>query len=511
MNWLVLFIFIGGALATPIQQGVHKIVHYKADKDGIIQKISGEEAALPQPIVWNQDQPIVVEPAPLIYSSGGSVITERDQQRHINVEDEIESREDDSISTFETQPETGPKDDSGNIQLYSNDQRPIQTGTTLLGSGILPVKGVVEQQVGLIQREHQFPEVVTGQRRLVETVPQQQNSNKARSLQENSAINIVHQTLQHGTPVSVQEYRVSPQGVRLPVIQYQWNPEQQSIPQTWLRRQSNQFVNVPVKGGPVQYQYFIKPVIPSNINPFNRQQIQTYVIQQEQNQQGQTVGSLNVQEQPQEVTVNQRNENIRPVNVVQRVTETVKPNIQTTGVKSFVQYSDQKIDDNSRPVVSGQTIVGYQSVDAQPQISQQIPVQLQTFDSRYQSYVPIIVEPAQSPINQYQQVQVQSIPYYTYGQRNRVPITYSITGGIPLAQGIQYSNVEQPIRTVDIIQPQQQQQNVYKPRVISYQAVKGVQQNQQVQNRGQDLSVNPSSAGQLSSVRQIGVKGVVSV
>ncbi|CAG2178545.1 unnamed protein product, partial [Oppiella nova] len=291
-------------------------------KDGLTSQVDGVSGVpVSQPIVWNQNEPIYIEPAPLTYGSVKSepFLTERDQQRYLNIDESLEAREEDynpfGHHYFTVNDEVKPvneqsvpvvdsKDDVkvDNQKQVVNEQQP-----SLLVSGISPVN--IQRQV-LTNDDQIFPQVITGQRRLVEPIPQQQYAVKGRS-QVSQVVRpifgygspvipqkqVVYQTVQHGLPISIEEHRVSSQGVRRPTVQYQLKPVQQRVqqvqqvsqlqshvPQEWVRKPSYQVLTSGVKGSsPRNYQYFIQPVIPQPLNiEIQRQQVQQPVQQQQQ-------------------------------------------------------------------------------------------------------------------------------------------------------------------------------------------------------------------------------------
>jgi hypothetical protein len=514
----VLLLLIGGCFATPIQQGGIRIYQYTAGKEGINTQNDGSRP-LPQPIIWNQDQPIIVEPAPLTYGSvkGGSLITERDQQRHLNIDEEIESREE--VSAEETKPDSEVNLDSRDV-VKVDDQRPVQTETAaLLGSSILPLKGGVKQIVSL-DNEQVFPQVVSGQRRLVETQPQQY-SVKGKSLNTISGAspsvdNVGYQALHYGIPISVEEHRVTSQGVKRPVVQYQLQPAvNQEVTREVVRRPTYQVVQQSVKGVPRQVHYVIQPIIPSSINYVSRQPVQSVNrVQVLSQSEGKQIENLVRQTQDETQGAINRDVDLRPIQLGQGTGEALRPEdlLQKQGVKTLVQLSNQKInrDETVRhvPVISGQRVVGYQLVSTQPQTQYQTLVpseqslvsnQQVVYTQNGQQYVPYVIQQQipQTDVQQYYQThQVQS-----YGQQDDNQFNPYISQQIPYVQPIQYSEsnlprVEQPVRTIS----------------QTHHGLQGVQQIQtdRVVNRGQDLRVNPLPVNQRSTV-VTGVKGAVNV
>lgn len=282
MRQVILFLLVGGCLSTPIQQGALRIVKYTAGRDGINTQNDNRPEVGPQPVVWSPDESIIVEPSPLTYGSlrGESLLTERDQQRHITLEDEVESREEDpEVTKVESQLKVDSKEGR---ERTGEDQRPVHTETAAqLGSSQLNLKDGI-QQLTVQDIDQVFPRVVFGQRRLdIQTQPliqsqvlSQNYAIKGKSLQPISSItsqviptqNIGIQSLQYGLPMNIEEQRVTSQGVKRPVVQYELRPiqQQQQVSREWVSRPQFQ-VRSAVKGVDQRIHYVIQPINPSNI------------------------------------------------------------------------------------------------------------------------------------------------------------------------------------------------------------------------------------------------------
>ncbi|XP_054152512.1 putative mediator of RNA polymerase II transcription subunit 26 [Oppia nitens] len=582
-----------------------RIVKYTAGKDGLTSQVDNNVPIVgPQPVVWNPNEPIYVEPAPLTYTPirNEPFLTERDQQRYLNIDDALveareEVNEDVKPVVNDAKVEVEPKDDSDS-KLVDNQKQVVNEPTVLFSSAAL--KGVQDDAQDV------FPQVVSGQRRLVE--PQlvaQQYAIKGRPLlrsvvgygqqvvpKQHSVYHTVQQQQQQqGLPIHIEEQRVSPLGVRKPTIQYQIRPVQQQViqrqpvfqqqqqtqqrlqpalPREWIRKpvQQQQQVQTPLSGvkGIKNYQYFIQPFYPSNID-YNQQSVlsgvdqqvvqrQPVVDQQQFVQQIPQVFSLTEQQQQQPFIINQRHDAAVDNKLIdhsghvghdqhiqqhhhqqqqQTVHELPKSDVITQKhVRQSVvpQLHDIKvvIQQQQQPqqvgTTGGQQIVTYQIPQQQQQQQQQyyISQQQPTQYSPQQQSIPV------SNIQQYYQVvSGSSVPQYL----SIVGQNPSINGQNPtiVSQPFQYS-VDAPVQQST---PQQVGQQV--PSVTSLTADQevhvqgGLQGVQNIRvpedlsvfiNRGQpqqDIRINPLSVDQKVQQQQrpsllinnSGVKSVINV
>jgi len=346
MKLFIFCVLLTGCLSTPIQQGRQfrdetrnsdgtvvgkygyqdpsgalRIVKYTAGKDGFVATGDGvpvAPSAPGQPMVWTGEQPIVVEPAPLAYANKQQVLAVDDQQRPLTVEDDVEAREEvasdqESKPDDESKVDTEPKvDTEEKVDDEPKVKQNVQNSETPVVPVVQSVKTPKKQdsQVDNLQdRDQTFPQVLSGQRRLVE--PQPESGVKGKKSQQPSGIvspvgrkHIVYQSVQHGIPLTIQEHRevplvrvpVSPSisgiqnqvvsGVKgRPVIQYQIGQPgviQQIV--NPLDRRPGQVLHSgvlqPIVGGQRQVQYILQPVVHQNLGLDQRQVVIQPEVQQ---------------------------------------------------------------------------------------------------------------------------------------------------------------------------------------------------------------------------------------
>ncbi|CAG2112393.1 unnamed protein product [Medioppia subpectinata] len=596
MNMLILLpLLVGSCLATPIQpqpQGYNiktikgrqfrdeirssdgivygkygfqdptgglRIVKYTAGKDGIQSQGDGIQAGPPgsgipissQPIVWNSNEPIYVDQAPLTYGSynpsvrhqSEPFITERDQQRYLNIDESIDGVRDevidDSKPVTEPKSEVEPKDESKDRQPVNDQQQP-----SLLVSGVSPVN--VQRQV-LSGDDHIFPQVLFGQRRLVEPQTQQQPQQQQQYAIKGKSLvrpivgygqpliprqQVVYQTVQQPQqfPISVEDHRVSSQGVKRPVIEYQVRPVQQQqqvqqqvqphVPREWVRKPSYQVLPAQgVKGYSSQrnnYQYFIQPVIPSvNIDLIQRQPQQQQVYQQQvyQQQVPQVLSLTHEQQVPlvdqrrdlvdQRIVVQQQDSHVghdvdhRPLPVGQDLkTQDIvsqKQAVKTPVVGDHKVVIHESVRQSVPTIIGGHRVISYQLPTQQLQQQQFVYPQVQQYYTG--SSIPSQPQQQQQPIQH--SLPISDLQQY-YSLIAQTPIQYdnqyvSYIGG---QQPYQYSSpIDQQVPQQQVSAIQGQEIGTEQPTQFGVgQGVQGVQQ-VRVQGAQQHLSDDLSVVG----------------
>jgi len=558
-----------------------RIVKYTAGKDGLTSQLDGVPVG-PQPIVWNPNEGIYVEPAPLTYSTVRNeqpFLSERDQQRYLNIDESLvgEDVNDEVRPVNEPKVEVEPKDESdvkvvdSNPKSLHNIEQPIQP--VLLNSGIPAVKGLHGVSD---DSQDVFPQVISGQRRLVEPqlVPQQY-AVKGRSLvrpvlglgqQVVPKQQVIYQTVQSGLPISIEEHRVSPLGVKRPVVQYQIRPVQQHIqqqhfvqqqqvrqqvqvPREWVRKPVHQQVQQQVKQSgikgyyqtPLNYQYFIQPFIPSNFDQYvvNKQQVpvQQQVPQMVSVQQ-QVPQVLSISEQ-QPLVVDQRHD-VVDQKVVDQRHDVVDQKVvdHSTHVSQPVSHVMPNMDEHHKIDIMGQKHVKSPVVPqvVDQKIVSQIPIVIsnggnyrvvgyQIPQQQYYTQQPVqqsVQQPNQQSISvpdiqQYYQVSGSPIP--SYGQY----LSYNpslISQPVQYSQDIpvQNSQVGQVVQNVPPVHALNGDQELHVQGGLQGVQHVRVQDDLSVNNRGvQDIRINPLSLDQRQQhkpsllIHNSGVKSVIQV
>jgi hypothetical protein len=274
--------------------GALRIVKYTAGKDGFVAAGDGVPViaqAPGQPLVWTGEQPIIVEPAPLAYGSKqvktGQVLSAQDQQRYLTTEEEIEAREEGQDSEPKADVDSKVDEDSKTPETH------LPLAETLSNTPVKSPKKQSAQSLGVQDSEQTFPQVLSGQRRLVEHVA----GVKGKVTHQSSGVispagkqYTVYQSVQHAVPVHVQEIvrvpfshsvpRVQNQvisGLKKPVVQYQISPQNffhQQLLSPVNRKQVqilHSGIQQPIIGDQRQIQYVLQPVIHQNLGVDQRQ------------------------------------------------------------------------------------------------------------------------------------------------------------------------------------------------------------------------------------------------
>jgi hypothetical protein len=323
MKLFIIFALFTSCLSTPVEQGRQfrdetrssdgtvigkygyqdpsgalRIVKYTAGKDGFVATGDGVPviASAPgQPLVWTGEQPIIVEPAPLNYGSKqvktGQALSAQDQQRYLTTEEEIEAREEG--------PDSEPKADVDS--KIDEDSKAPEThlpvaeapSNTPVGLSQKSPKKQSAQSLGVQDSEQTFPQVLSGQRRLIEPVA----GVKGKVTHQSSGVvfpagkqHIVYQSVQHAVPVHIQEIVRVPvshsvssvqnqvvSGLKKPVIQYQIshpNLVHQQLLSPVNRKQVqilHSGIQQPAIGNQRQIQYVLQPFIHQNLGVDQRQ------------------------------------------------------------------------------------------------------------------------------------------------------------------------------------------------------------------------------------------------
>jgi hypothetical protein len=319
MKLFIIFALFTSCLSTPVEQGRQfrdetrssdgtvvgkygyqdpsgalRIVKYTAGKDGFVAAGDGVPViaqAPGQPLVWTGEQPIIVEPAPLAYGSKlvktGQVLSAQDQQRYLTTEEEIEAREEGQDSEPKADVDSKVDEDSKTPETH------LPLAETLSNTPVKSPKKQSAQNLGVQDSEQTFPQVLSGQRRLVEHVA----GVKGKVTHQSSGVvspagkqYTVYQSVQHAVPVHVQEIVRVPfshsvsrvqnhviSGLKKPVVQYQISP-QNFVHQQLLSPVNRKQVQVlhsgiqqPVIGDQRQIQYVLQPVIHQNLGVDQRQ------------------------------------------------------------------------------------------------------------------------------------------------------------------------------------------------------------------------------------------------
>jgi hypothetical protein len=319
MKLFIIFALFTSCLSTPVEQGRQfrdetrssdgtvvgkygyqdpsgalRIVKYTAGKDGFVAAGDGVPViaqAPGQPLVWTGEQPIIVEPAPLAYGSKqvktGQVLSAQDQQRYLTTEEEIEAREEGQDSEPKADVDSKVDEDSKTPETH------LPLAETLSNTPVKSPKKQSAQSLGVQDSEQTFPQVLSGQRRLVEHVA----GVKGKVTHQSSGVispagkqYTVYQSVQHAVPVHVQEIvrvpfshsvpRVQNQvisGLKKPVVQYQISPQNffhQQLLSPVNRKQVqilHSGIQQPIIGDQRQIQYVLQPVIHQNLGVDQRQ------------------------------------------------------------------------------------------------------------------------------------------------------------------------------------------------------------------------------------------------